>query len=365
MRILFITRNFPPQKGGLERVAFYLYSYLKENADVILLRWAGSKKLLFFVLPYFLMRAFWILAKTKIDIIYLNEGFLSILGVFLKPFRVPILITVHGLDVTYKNKLYQLIVPGCISKLDKIICISRATKEECIKRKIAKSKVCIIPDGFRDEFYLDEDKEKLKKKVIDDFELKIIDNKKILFSVCRLIERKGIHWFVEKVIPLLIDEFGDFIYIVAGDGPMRRYVEDIIHKKNLHNWVMLLGKIKDDSLKIFYNISDIFVMPNIPIKGDMEGFGVVALEASSCKLPVVASNLEGIRDVLLDGDMGILIPPLDEESFKKEIIKLLNNDHLRREYGRRARKLAIENFDWSKIVKRYLEVFGKTRCSFK
>jgi glycosyltransferase involved in cell wall biosynthesis len=361
MKILFITRNFPPQRGGLGIVAFQLYSYLKKDIDVTLLKWGGSRKLLFLILPYFLMRAFWVLLIRRVNAVYLNEGFLSILGVILKLFKVPIIITIHGLDITYKNRFYQLVIPRCISRLDKIACISRATKEECVKRGIPEYKIRIIPDGFRDEFYIDEDKKKLSEEFTRKVGFKVGNNKNILLSVCRLIERKGIHWFVDKVIPLLIDDYRDFVYIVVGNGFMRKRIENIIDEKNLHDWVILLGSVDDELLRLLYNISDIFVMPNIPVKGDIEGFGVVALEASSCKLPVIASDLEGIKDALLDGKIGSLVDSLDALKFSRRIIEFLKNDNLRESVGEEARRLVIDNFIWEKIAKMYLNIFGDVK----
>jgi len=356
MKVLFITRNFPPQKGGLERVAFHLYSYLKKDVEVVLLKWSGSRKLMFIVLPYFLIRAFWVVLTRRVNIVYLNEGFLSILGITLKPFKLPIVITIHGLDITYQNKLYQFIIPKCITRLDRVICISRATKRECIRRGIDEHKISVVPDGFRDEFYIDGDKKKLRRSFMEKHGLHVED-KKILLSVCRLIERKGIHWFVDKVIPILKNDCRDFIYLVVGDGPIREKIEDIISEQNLYNWIMLLGKVDDEKLKLLYNISDIFIMPNIPVEGDIEGFGVVMLEAASCKIPVVASNLEGIKDALLDGNIGILVPPLNIERFREEILNLCNDNNFRREYGEKARRLVFDNFEWGEITNKYLNIF--------
>lgn len=357
MRILFITRNFPPQRGGMERVAFYLYTHFEQKANIILLKWTGGRKLLIFVLPYFLIKAGLILSSKKIDIIYINEGFLSFLGIFLKIFKKPIVITIHGLDITYKNIIYQLVIPGCIAKMDRIICISQATKLECIKRGIPERKICVIPDGIKDKFYIKEDeKDKLKRDFAKKFNINI-KNKKILLSVGRLIKRKGIHWFVEEVIPLLLEKYKDFIYVIVGDGHLRGNIEDIIHKKKISNWVVLLGKVSDELLKLVYNISDIFIMPNIPVEGDIEGFGIVALEAASCKLSIVASDLEGIRDALLEGAVGSLIPPLNAEKFKNEILRLLNDDNLRQGWGEKAREIVIKNFRWEMITNKYLEVF--------
>lgn len=356
MKILFITRNFPPQKGGLETAAYYLHSYFTKYADVMLLKWGGPRKFLFFVLPCFLVRAFLILSTKRIDIIYLNEGLLSFLGFFLEPFRVPIVVTINGLDITYKNKIYQSIIPKCISRVDRIVCISRAAKSACLEKGIPENKIRIIPDGIEDEFYIDKDRTELKEKLINKFKFNLSD-KKILFSAGRLVERKGIHWFIDRVMPILIEDYREFIYIIAGDGPMRRHIEDIILKKNLKRWVMFLGKVDDELLRLLYNISDIFIMPNISVEGDMEGFGIVALEAASCKIPVVASNLEGIKDAIVDKENGYLIPPGDANAYFDKIKSILLKDD--KKFKERVRTFTKENYNWGKVVYQYFSEFKK------
>jgi len=187
-----------------------------------------------------------------------------------------------------------------------------------------------------------------------------IENRKILLSVCRLVERKGIHWFVDNVISYLLDDYKDFIYIIVGDGPLQRDIINIIQKKKLSERVVLLGRIDDELLKFTYNISDVLIMPNISVEGDMEGLGIVALEASSCNLPVVGSDLEGIIDVLLEGEMGILVPSLDAKEFKRKVLHLLSNDNFRCDIGKKARNLALKNFLWPTITKKYLQIFKDT-----
>lgn len=354
LNVLFITRNFPPQVGGLERVAFYLYSYLKKKTNVFLLKWSGSKKFLVFILPYFFVKASFILIFGKVDLIYFNEGFLTFLGILLRVFRKPAVVTIHGLDITYKSKIYQLIIPRCISKMEKVICISEATKLECIKRGVPQNKIYVIPDGIEDEFYLENNKEVLKKKIFEKFKINI-GEKKVLLSVCRLIERKGIHWFIEKVVPQILKERNDFIYIVVGEGRMKGIIRKIIKEKELGNWVFLPGKVNNEDLKLFYNISDIFIMPNIPVKGDFEGFGIVALEAASCKVPVLASDLEGIREAVKHGKNGFLIPPRNVKFYLEKIKYLLEDDD--RKFREEIRIFVKSNYSWEKITGLYLDVF--------
>ncbi len=106
----------------------------------------------------------------KVDVIYLQDGLLAPLGLILKIFRKPTAITIHGLDITYKNKFYQFLIPRCVKRLDRIICISAATRQECLERGIPEKKMTVIPDGISDEFYLkNRDKEEIKKELEQKF----------------------------------------------------------------------------------------------------------------------------------------------------------------------------------------------------
>lgn len=357
MNILFITRKFPPTKGGMEKVAYELYKHLSEITNVELIKWGGSNKWLPLVLPYFFLKSCWVLLKKKIDIIYLQDGLLSPLGLLLKKISGKnVAITIHGLDVTYNNKFYQFLIPKCVSKMDKIICISQATKQECINRGIPEEKITVIPDGISDGFYLNEDKEVLKSALEKMADLKIKD-KKVLLSVGRLVERKGIHWLVENVIPKLLKQRNDFVYLIAGDGIFKEKIKEVIRKNNLGDYVTMLGKVDDGVLKLLYNSSDILVMPNIPVEGDMEGFGIVALEAASCGVSVVASKLEGVKDAVTDGKNGFLVEAYNINEFVKTVNRLLDNDEKREEIGRNAREFSLENYSWNKIACVYSKNF--------
>lgn len=345
-------------KGGMERVAYELYMHLLEITDVELIKWGGSNKWLPIVLPYFLVKSSLILLRDEVNTIYLQDGLLAPLGLVLKIFRKPVAITIHGLDIMYKNKFYQFLVPKCVKRLDKIICISQATKQECINREIPEEKITVIPGGISDEFHINEDKEVLKSELKKKLDLKL-ENKNVLLSVGRLVERKGFHWFVENVIPKLLEQINEFVYLIAGDGIFRERIKNIIANNGLEDYVIMLGKVDDEVLKLLYNASDIFITPNIPVEGDMEGFGIVALEATSCSVPVVASKLDGIKDAIKNERNGFLVEPYDINRFVEVITKLLENDYERKEVGKKAREFTLKNYSWEKIAEKYLKEFKK------
>ena len=101
MKILYLTRKYPPMKGGMEKANFYLSLNLKKFANVELIFWDKSQKWLPFFIFYFLVKSFCVLLTKKIDIIHLGDGLLSHLGlIFKKAFHVPVAVTVNGLDIT-------------------------------------------------------------------------------------------------------------------------------------------------------------------------------------------------------------------------------------------------------------------------
>lgn len=343
----------------MERVAYELYGHLSQTAEVRLVKWSGSDKWLPIVLPSLLLKALWISLFDRITVIYVQDGLLAPLGCFLKILGKPVVITIHGLDITYGNRLYQSLIPRCVGRLDRVICVSSATRGECVKRGIAQEKVAVIQNGVSDSFYMGLGvEERLELRGTLSTELGInLNKKRILLSAGRLVERKGIHWFVRDVMPAIVAGRGDCVYLIVGEGVYRDKIRKLIHETGLEEHVFTLGHVSDEMLDKLYNVADVFVMPNISVEGDIEGFGLVALEAASCELPVVASRLEGIEEAIEDRESGFLVEPSDAHEFASTINWLLEDNARAKEFGKKARSSVLANYGWGGICQRYLEEF--------
>jgi phosphatidylinositol alpha-1,6-mannosyltransferase len=185
-----------------------------------------------------------------------------------------------------------------------------------------------------------------------------LNKKRILLSVGRLVERKGIHWFVRDVMPAIVAGRGDCcVYLIVGQGAYHGTIRQVIRETGLEEHIFMLGHVSDEVLSRLYNIADIFVMPNVPVEGDMEGFGLVALEAASCELPVVASRLEGIEEAIEDRESGFLVEPSDAHEFASIINWLLEDNARAKEFGKKVRSSILANYGWGGICQRYLEEF--------
>lgn len=348
MNILFITRKYPPQIGGMEKYSYNLIKNFPGQKQVIFLN--KSQRHLIWWLPYAFFKTLFI--AKNFDLIYLCDGLLAPLGYLIKKItKRKVVVTCHGLDVIYPPRWYQKNIIPALKNLDKIICVSKAAIEECLKRGISREKLMFIPNGVDIKLKNQNAKIRMTNKNLrlKNFEINL-DNKNILLTVGRLVKRKGVAWFCENVMTKLPK---DIIYLVVGSGPEKRNIKNLIKKFHLEKSVFSLGKLSAEDLERVYSVADIFVMPNIKIKWDIEGFGQVALEAGNYGLPVIASNLEGISDAIKHEQNGILAPPQNADEFIRQINILLKDLEKKQSLVLRALKYNQENFNWQKIGQRY------------
>lgn len=343
-RILFITRVFPPQVGGMERLSYNIINKIKEFTEIYaIVNYKGK-----FFLPLFIIYAFFrsIFLVRKVECVHYSDATLAILGFFIKKiYKKPIVYNVHGLDLAYPSRIYQWYLKVFFQP-DKLICISHYT-ESLVHQRGYRNTV-VIPLGINSKDFNKEVTTNIKK-ISKRLKFPII-NKKIIITVGRLIERKGVAWFVDKVVPQLPQ---DVIYLVIGEGRQRERIQSIIYDKRLHDRVFLLGEIDQNFLDNIYRQADLFIMPNIHIENDAEGFGFVAIEAAAWGLPVVAANIEGITDAIIGGENGIMVESGNPIAFQKEINKFLLDDDYRNTFGIKARDFTLSHYNWDTIIKQY------------
>lgn len=347
MKILFISHAYPPTVGGVENQNFELSSWLGKIAEVKIMANGRGKKILPLWMPYTLFKCLFV--APKYDVIVLGNALLAHMGWILKIiYQKPVIVVAHGLDLTFKNWIYQTFWVGFfIKKMDKIICVGNETIRVATEKGIDAEKLVFIPNGVNTNKFIAEyswtDIEKI-------FGRKLFQ-KKILMTSGRLAKRKGVAWFIRNVMPKL-DE--NILYIVAGDGADRENIKAAITEKKLAERVQMIGYMGDPVRDMLFHTCDLFIQPNIKIVGDMEGFGLSVIEAAYCGIPVLAANLEGLKDAIKDGQDGFLIEPEDVAGYVTKINELLSDDASRKAFGQKARQFVIDNYSWDKIAEKYL-----------
>jgi len=353
-KVLFITRCYPPAVGGMERFAKDLHDSLIPGTVQSSLTWGGSKKALVFILPLFIVKSCWILIRKDIDVIHAQDGVVSIFATIVgKIFRKPTVVVIHGLDVTYSNGLYQYLIARSLKRSSAIVCISEAAKKEVLKRGVNNRKVYVIPLGMTDELFDNVIKKKELQNIIPEYREDTI----LLLSVGRLVKRKGIVWFLDNVMPEVVIEEPKTVFVICGKGPEQSEIQSAIDRNGLTASVILLGTVSDQDLQVLYNVADCFVMPNIPVAGDMEGFGRVLLEAALCEMPVVASDSEGITEAIINNSNGLLVAPKDAKAHIKAILNFIHDSRSSLIFGRKARQYTLQHYSWPLIAGRYIELY--------
>lgn len=168
------------------------------------------------------------------------------------------------------------------------------------------------------------------------------------------------HYF--KGVPKLIKAFHNFLMetkiqaqlVIVGDGSERFNYEQIAFDYGLRDRVIFMGPVKDDELPYIYNLADLFVLPSIN-KG--EAFGIVLLEAAASGIPVIASDLPGVRSVVREGYSGYLTPPGNPDILTKQLKEALSDESKLKVLGKDAREVAIEYYDENKLKKRFIDIF--------
>ncbi|MBO6524982.1 MAG: glycosyltransferase family 4 protein [Balneolaceae bacterium] len=273
---------------------------------------------------------------------------------------VPMVTINHGQDVKMPIGIYQKFIPKVFDALDGVISVSKATREECIKRGMDPGKGIALPNGFdMSDFKEVPDRNEALKAIEKIFSIDL-SGKHVLLTVGRQVKRKGHEWFIKEVLPKINSEV---IYLAIGDGPEHENLINVRSQSYLKEKIILAGKQPDSVLKKAYSAADVFIMPNVPVSGDMEGFGIVLLEANLAATPAVASDLEGIKDVVEDGMNGYKIPIYEPEIFAEKIDEVLQNGILK--LGKQSRSFVEQNFAWNKVAERYISYLQQVVENYK
>lgn len=358
MKVLFVTRKYPPSVGGMENVARDLYEALRPLASVRLVAYGGKNLYLPFIYPWLLVRSLIRGLRDRPDIVYVQDGVMAPLGLLLKfLLRRPVVVTIHGKEVTYKNGLYRRLVLPALARLDHAVTISEHTAET-LHDLLPKLPASIITWGVHDEQYLTKPRAHTRREAVKLMgrEPRQLVHSSLLLTSGRLVRRKGVKWFIESALPELVEQSPNVVYVVVGDGEDAQAIKDAVAAAKLQSHVVLLGYVSDKERNVLFNAADLFVMPNIAVPGDMEGFGVVALEASSCGTPVIAAGLEGIKNAVVPGKTGFLLPPGDSNAFVAKIAAELKQPSLPRNG---VRSYTLARYNWEQTAKQYLALFLK------
>ena len=364
---LLITLEYPPEKGGIANYLFNLYSRLPHDKIFILApkhkdarahdarmghKIIRARLLTRFFWPrwlplYFRVKA--LVKAHKIKALHLSHVLpIGYIALRLKEkYKIRYVVYCHGLDILKAQQVprKKKWLIKILKNASGIVANSEYTKGILINLGIDESKVLVVypcPNI------------KPPEQTIETYHISSrygLNNKRVMLTVGRLVKRKGIDK-VLQVLPKLYEKFKDIMYVIVGDGPELENLAKIVQKNNLQNIVRFVGPVSDTELIKFYKIANIFIMPSRKIDFDVEGFGIVYLEANLFDLPVIGGRTGGVPEAIIDKYTGLLVNPESNNEIYQAIHDLLQDPKWAKTLGKQGRARVMRDFQWRKEVQK-------------
>lgn len=354
-RTLLVTLDYPPMTGGVANYYHNIVQHLPKDSIWVLDN--SNDELLFrsrLLWPRWL-KGLWSTWHTirLLHIEHILVGQVLPVGTiaFLlhKLLRIEYTVMTHAMDITillsstHASKRKQWLLRHILLNASAITTVSTFTADKLKECGVPPSKIHIIEpcphiDGTT-AHVPQQDCDRLNEQYH-------LAGKKVLLTVTRLVERKGIDMVI-TALPRVLQKIEEAVYVIVGDGPHRETLEKIVRVRGLQQQVIFIGSVTDGELAAWYTRSDIFVMPSRELpNGDVEGFGIVFLEAGSFGKPVVAGNSGGISDAVQDGVTGFLVDPADDTMIADAIIAILRTPEGAATMGKHAQRRVETQFQW-------------------
>ena len=263
---------------------------------------------------------------------------------------IPFITTLHGTDITLvgKDQTYAPVVTFSMNESNAITAVSNNLREETYKSFEIEKDIHVIPNFVDLERFQKTDKEHFKQMLAPNGERILVH-----ISNFRKVKRVEdvIHTFlqVHEVLPCKL--------LMIGDGPERQHAEELCRTLNLHNDTRFLGK--QEQVDEILSITDLFLLPS-----EYESFGLAALEAMACGVPVISTNSGGLPEINLHGETGFLSQVGDVADMAKNAIHLLANEELLNQFKQAALSQARQ-FEKSRIIPMYEELYANVIAAYQ
>ena len=287
------------------------------------------------------------------DVVHVHHAFsrLSLIGLSTaSKFDIPTILTTHTVSffpdyeyfwqfISYFYPRYRL----AISKVDKIVAVSNAAKK--FISYFTNKKVVVIPNGVFVDKFKPRKKSYARKKTG-------MNGNPIILYIGRLVPKKGLDTLI-TAMKRIVGKYPNAKLYIAGKGKLLPFLKTMSSIFGIEKNVEFLGFVEENILPYIYNSADIFVLPSIT----GEAFGIVLIEAMASGLPIVASNVGGIAEVLENGKYGLMVKPGNSKELAKAIISVIENNELWNEIAKKGRNITEEKYAWEKVTNDIIRIY--------
>lgn len=278
----------------------------------------------------------------------LPDGFVALLVRWIT--KVPYLLYAHGEEIQthLTSRKFSWLMPKIYNGAAAVIANSTNTKQILENIGISSGKIHIINPGVCGELFTISEHagETIRQR-------HKLNNGPVLLTVGRLQRRKG-QDMVIKSLPRILKKVPTAKYLIVGTGDDEAYLQNLVYECGVADNVVFAGQVPDHELTAYYAACDVFIMANRQVGEDIEGFGIVFLEASAMGKPVIGGKSGGTQDAIVDGLTGFRVDGDEIEEIATSILTLLSDPIKSQDMGEAGRQRVLKEFTWE-------QVFLKTR----
>ena len=362
--ILLVTNDFGPRAGGIETFVIGLleripqgevvvYTSSQENSEAFDQRWREKygvdvirdRAKILLPTPRVIRKLRAVILKRNLKTIWFGAA--APLGFSARWLRKSganhIVALTHGHEVWWSKVWpFSMAMKEIGRSVDVATFLGDFTRQAIAPRFTNPEKLLKIAPGIDTEHFNPRNAEKLRKSLG-------LESKPTIVCVGRLVHRKGQDRLVEAM-PEILKRFPDATLVFIGEGPHRARLDALIKRNKVENNVRFIGRIQYAELPEYIALGDVFAMPSRSrfFGLEVEGLGIVYLEASSCGLPVIAGASGGAPDAVRDGETGFVVDGNNIDEIAERIIQLLADHNLREVMGKAGRQWVLDEWRWER-----------------
>lgn len=379
MNIVIVALDFKPNPGGIAEYTYQLAEQLHQAGDQITILSRNGLNVDTFDArsPFHILRHDWedlrargisgYLLRYRLieqavrhfnaDLLLCNtvQSETEVSNIVANHHKIPLATFAYGREITkllqlsafpFKTRARRwLELQFGLRKADHVFCISQYTRNLVVQLGVDDSKISLIPPGISLNTFSranDQTVSRLASQLA-------IQNRPVILSVARLVPRKGIDVTL-RALPEVVERYPDLIYVIAGKGTYGNALMELTRNLGIQRNVHFAGYISEEEKKALYELANLFVMPNREEgHGEVEGFGIVFLEANFFGKPVIGGCSGGAAEAVIHGETGLLVSPEDPSAVASAILTLLENEELARRLGRQGQRRVVNEMNYQQI----------------
>lgn len=347
-----VTQHNPHTKYNeiIDGIHIHRFKWLEPKQFKALVHFKGLKDNLRFItyLISLFFKVIRIIRKHDIEIIHAHStiptGFIGV--IVGKIMGKPVFITTHGMDVNnfIETSFLKQLMLFSLKSCDKIICVSEDLANTIADLGI-DSKIVVLRNA------VDTNKFKPLKNMEIRQKYGIKKNSILILFVGYLDVFKGIFELIDAFFEVN-KENNDLKVMIIGEGPQESKIKDKVSKLKLDTSIIFTGKISSEDIPQYYQAADIFVLPSYT-----EGTPLAVIEAMACGLPIIASNVGGISEIVISNENGFIISPKNIKELSSKLRVLVKNQSLRSKFSNKSLKIINSEFNIDKKVEKLIDLY--------